>query len=405
MPAKSSKVDSIKKSAAAAQGARNLELRIEQLPVASLKGYSRNTRTHSDEQLMKLMASIREFGFVNPVLVDASGTLIAGHGRTEAARRLGMKTVPCIRIEHMTDAQRRAYIIADNKIASEAGWDTELLKLELGELAAEGFDTFATGFDMKGLDEALADIGKDQDGKPPPTAPVAVKQLADMADFPEVGAFDFPVLRPDMIFDVPDRLTTWNGPTTTKGPAPYFYNYGSDATHGLDFTKTLLGFYVDDYRFERFWESTAPSVQGVLDKGYMGAVAPNFSTYNNWSKAIRVYSMYRSRWVGRYMQEAGIRIVPDIQCDPRDIELVCDGLAGIKTIALQDHQRHTEDHKVKRGAIIDYVMEQLKPHTVLVYAPEGRPDLFPSLKKARVVRVEPRMTGKSRKAQTAVKEI
>jgi ParB-like chromosome segregation protein Spo0J len=120
--------------------------RIEHLPLDALVPYARNSRTHSPEQIAQVAASIREFGFTNPVLIDAQGGIIAGHGRVMAARQLGLAEVPCIRLPHLTDAQKRAYIIADNKLALNAGWDDELLALELRDLDALGFDLDLTGF-------------------------------------------------------------------------------------------------------------------------------------------------------------------------------------------------------------------------------------------------------------------
>ena len=96
--------------------------------VSDVRGYERNARTHSTEQIDQIAASIREFGFTNPLLVDENGGIIAGHGRLAAAQRLGLDGVPCIVLAHLTDAQRRAYILADNKLALNAGWDEELLR-------------------------------------------------------------------------------------------------------------------------------------------------------------------------------------------------------------------------------------------------------------------------------------
>ena len=120
--------------------------KLEQARIDDLIPYARNSRTHSEAQVAQVAASIREFGFTNPVLIDADGGIIAGHGRVLAARKLGMKTVPAIRIDYMTEAQKRAYVIADNKLALNAGWDDELLALELGDLKDEGFDLSLTGF-------------------------------------------------------------------------------------------------------------------------------------------------------------------------------------------------------------------------------------------------------------------
>ena len=121
--------------------------RYELVPVGELIPYVNNARTHSDEQIAKLQSSIREFGFVNPVLTDGNKNIIAGHGRVEAAKREGISEVPCVFVEHLTDAQKRAYILADNRLAELAGWNIELLNMELLDLEAN-FDMTDFGFEI-----------------------------------------------------------------------------------------------------------------------------------------------------------------------------------------------------------------------------------------------------------------
>jgi len=128
---------------------------LEQIATADLIPYARNSRTHSDEQVAQIAASIREFGFCNPVLIDGQNTIIAGHGRVLAAGRMKLETVPCLRLTHLTDAQRRAYVIADNRIALSSGWDSELLANELSDLHADDFDMALLGFDADELSTLL----------------------------------------------------------------------------------------------------------------------------------------------------------------------------------------------------------------------------------------------------------
>jgi DNA modification methylase len=125
--------------------------------IGDLLPYARNSRTHSDAQVAQIAASIREFGWTNPILVDADGTIIAGHGRVMAARKLGEKRVPVITLGHLTDAQKRAYVIADNQLALNAGWDADMLKVEIAELADAEFDLSLLGFDDKMLASLTAD--------------------------------------------------------------------------------------------------------------------------------------------------------------------------------------------------------------------------------------------------------
>ena len=128
------------------------------VPITKLVPYVNNARTHSPEQITKLRASLREFGFINPVIIDRDFNVIAGHGRILAAKEEGIKEVPCVFADHLTEAQKKAYIIADNRMAMDAGWDEELLRVEIESLQGMDFDPLLTGFDEKEL-AALFDDG------------------------------------------------------------------------------------------------------------------------------------------------------------------------------------------------------------------------------------------------------
>jgi DNA modification methylase len=150
-----------------------MSITITQRKVDELIPYVRNSRTHSDEQVAQIAASIKEFGWTNPILVDGEGVIIAGHGRLLAARKLGFDEVPTIELRDLTEAQKKAYVIADNRLALNAGWDNEMLTLELGELAAEGYNLDLLGFDTKELDALLN--------------PEVVDGLVDEDEVPEAG--------------------------------------------------------------------------------------------------------------------------------------------------------------------------------------------------------------------------
>jgi len=161
-------------------------LAVEYRPLDSLIGYARNARTHSDEQIAEIASSIREFGWTNPILVDGDNGVIAGHGRILAARKLGMAKVPVIELAYLTPVQKRAYILADNKLALNAGWDNELLALELGDLKDAGFNTGLTGFSGDEINSIFHSV-TDNDNKnedadddiPEPTGASAVR-LGDL---------------------------------------------------------------------------------------------------------------------------------------------------------------------------------------------------------------------------------
>lgn len=152
------------------------DIRIDYRAIGDLVPYARNARTHSDAQVALIAGSIREYGFTNPVLVDGENGIIAGHGRVMAARQLGMAKVPVIELAHLTEAQKKAYILADNKLAEQAGWDKDLLAIEVADLTALGVDLTGIGFDATEIDALLGRTEPDprEDEVPePPITPVS----------------------------------------------------------------------------------------------------------------------------------------------------------------------------------------------------------------------------------------
>ena len=159
-------------------------LSITDRKISELRPYPRNARTHSRKQIKQIKASIEEFGFTNPILIDENDQIMAGHGRVEAAKLLGLAEIPTVQIGHLSAAQKKAYIITDNRLAELAGWDKEILTVELQSLQAEGFDVVITGFETAKLDilfDAAADKKSDRDGDDNiPAAGPAVSQAGDL---------------------------------------------------------------------------------------------------------------------------------------------------------------------------------------------------------------------------------
>jgi len=193
--------------------------------------YVRNSRTHSETQVAQIAASIREFGWTNPILVDADGTIIAGHGRLMAARKLGEQRVPVITLGHLTEAQKRAYVIADNQLAMNAGWDAEMLKVEIADLASLDFDLSLLGFDDKMLASLTAEATEgltDPDEVPEaPANPVTVlgdvwvlgKHRLMCGDSTSVDAVDklMDGQKADMVFTDPPYGVSYTGGLQDKG--------------------------------------------------------------------------------------------------------------------------------------------------------------------------------------------
>lgn len=137
---------------------------IKRVATVDLIPYANNSRVHSDEQVNQIAASIKEFGFLNPIIIDGDNGIIAGHGRVMAANKLGIKELPCVDASHLSEAQKKAYVIADNKIALNSDWDNELLRIELNVLDEMGFDISLTGFSDFELREITLENGAQEDG-------------------------------------------------------------------------------------------------------------------------------------------------------------------------------------------------------------------------------------------------
>jgi DNA modification methylase len=237
---------------------------IKTVLVADLIPYARNSRTHSEEQVTQIAASIKEFGFLNPVIIDGEKGIIAGHGRVMAAKKLGMTELPAVEASHLTDAQRRAYIIADNKLALNAGWDDEMLRVEFAELTEAGFDLDLTGFSLDEIGalqiEEIPPGLTDEDAVPEvPAQPVTVegdvwllgRHRLMCGDSTSIDAVDklMDGQKASICFTSPP----YNGDTKSKHGDYYATDktqkfYGNDgfqdnlqSAEYIDFTSTVLG--------------------------------------------------------------------------------------------------------------------------------------------------------------------
>lgn len=156
-------------------------LSVSYRPIGELIPYARNARTHSEAQVALIAGSIREYGFTNPVLVDGDNGIIAGHGRVLAARQLGLAVVPVIELAHLSEAQKRAYVLADNKLAEQAGWDVQMLAVELADLGDLGLDLTHLGFTGRELDDLLrGDAPDPREEEVPPVPAVPVSRPGDL---------------------------------------------------------------------------------------------------------------------------------------------------------------------------------------------------------------------------------
>lgn len=272
-------------------------LKVEYRNTADLIPYVNNARTHNDQQVSQIAASIKEFGFNNPILLDGENGVIAGHGRLLAAKKLGMQTVPCIELKHLSETQKKAYILADNRLAELAEWDTEMLNMELGDLSTEGFDIDLTGFSLDDLNISDSDGGGELDD---PAAELRDSTKVNSGDVWQLGrhrlmcgdstnAADVTALTNGDHIDICFTSPPYNADVTVsikKEKAVSKYQNSHDNYKADDYTRFLISFThnalsVCDYVFVNV-QSLGNNKLSLID--YMYSMRENYADTVIWDK-------------------------------------------------------------------------------------------------------------------------
>lgn len=239
------------------------------IPTADLIPYARNSRTHSDAQVVKIASSIREFGFINPVVTDGKNGIVAGHGRVMAAQKLGLKEIPCVEASHLTEAQKRAYVIADNRMALDAGWNADMLKVEITDLQGLNFDLALTGFNPDEIGAFLAD--KTEGLTDPDEVPEApARAVSVLGDTWVLGKHRVRCGDSTSATDV-EALLAGVRPHLMVTDPPYGVEYDPSWRNSLDKVKRAQGKVANDDRadWREAWELFPGSVAYVWHSGTM----------------------------------------------------------------------------------------------------------------------------------------
>lgn len=320
----------------------SVNLKIEYLPVDSLRPYEKNARKHGKKSVESIANSIEEFGFDDPVGIWGDNYIVEGHGRVQAAKKLGLEKVPCVRLDHLTDEQRRAYALVHNKTAEVSDWDYDLLDLEISDLDNFAFDDF--GFEL--VDEEA------EHQKSAERTQQMVENILDLGrgQFPGVGYYDIPKLAP--VTDLPP-IQEWIG-----------FNY---VLSDNDPTGKAVHFFVDDYQFERLWNNPEKYVEKL--KQYVCVATPDFSPYADMPLVCQLYNHYRKHWVGAFLQANGVTVIPTIRAsqDERSLDWYLEGEPKNGIVLISDMWTKTD--KTKDSFLREYsgMMEALNPIKVFVY--------------------------------------
>ena len=310
-------------------------MEIHDIPIAKLKEYGRNPRKN-DAAVESVAASISEFGFKVPIVIDRNNVIVCGHTRLKAAKQLGMKTVPCIVADDLSDEQIRAFRLADNKVSELADWDFKLLDIELGEIT--GIDMTDFGFELPDDDEYYGDERERTYNS---------VNLHDYDSTRVAGAYDMPVIQATN--HVPKDLISFNYMLTSK-------DYGKG-----------IHFYIDDYQFGRVWTTPDKYIDklGMFDC----ALTPDFSLYLDMPLAMQIWNVYRSRLIGQIMQDAGITVIPTLQwADERSFDFCFDGIepGGVVSVSTIGVKRDKNAGGIWFAGM-DEAIKRLKPSHVVCY--------------------------------------
>lgn len=322
-------------------------MQIERIKISELKPYKLNAKEHPQSQIDKIKQSIQDFGFNDPIAIDEANGIIEGHGRLQAMIELGEEYIDAIRLSHLTDEQKRAYILVHNKLTLETGFDKSLLELELGDI--ENINMEFYGFEMP--DDL--ELPEAKDTAHPEERIFEVFNFDDYDPSMVEGRYDMPILLPS--YHIPEKMIGFNYAKTTK-------EYDA-----------CIHFYLDDYQFERLWNSPYEYIE--LLKKFDCCLTPNFSIYLDFPEPIKIYNTYRSRLLGQIMQRFGIETIPIVYwSDEKSFDWCFDGLPENSVLSVNTIGNKNKEAEVLWNRGMDELIKRKHPRTLLIYGNGIKPD-------------------------------
>lgn len=323
-------------------------MRILSISIDKVKPYENNPR-YNDEAVDAVMASIKEFGFKVPIVIDKDNVIVTGHTRYKASKKLGLKTIPCIRADDLSDDQIKAFRVADNRVAEIAEWDFDKLAIEMDEI---DLDMSVFGFDMdsfKDLDD-IEDEVTDDDGYYGDERERTNKAYnLDLIDYDNLtnDFWQMPIIKNNKF--IPKDLIG--------------FNYAKSS----DNKDAGIHFYVDDYQFERIWSYPEKYVDILLE--YDCILSPDFSLYLDMPMPMKIWNTYRSRQIGAYYQSKGLIVIPTISwAEKETFEFCFKGIPKGSIVSVSTIGVKRDEYALsiwKEG--MDEMIKQIEPSDILVY--------------------------------------
>jgi len=318
-------------------------LEIVNIKISELKPYDKNAKKHPKKQVDRIAKSISEFGMCDPIAIwGDENIIIEGHGRLLALKQLGFEEAPTIRLDHLTDEQRKAYTLAHNKVA-ESEWDFALLDSEIGDLEGFDFEAFGFEFDYEDAEEDAAP--KKKKNQRIRTDNAYNLPFVDLSKCE--GKYQMPIIEQEL--HVPDSLIGFNYALNSK-----------DKSAGVHF-------YVDDYQFERIWNE--PEKYISILKDYDCVLTPDFSLYMDMPISMKIWNVFRSRLIGQMCQLAGLAVIPTVSWAEKETFDFCfDGLPekSVLSISTIGVKNSPEAMAIWREGVAE-LLKRKKPKTLLVY--------------------------------------
>ena len=316
--------------------------KIQRVCINKLIPYEKNAKIHNKNQIEKLKQRIEQFGFLTPVLIDKDFNIIAGHGRTEAAKQLGLDKIPCVYIDGLSEHEKKAYILADNRLSELGEWDMDLLSEELEDLG--DFDIDLLDFEIPEID-LQSYYGDERERTFNSYNLHIAHELPHTDDF-----WQMPIIKNDGF--IPDRLIGFNYALSSKDK------------------KTGLHCFIDDYQFERLWNDPEKYID-VLSK-YECFLSPDYSLYTDMAEPMRIWNTYRSRLIGAYYQSYGIKVIPTISWAQKSTFRYCfkgipeNSIVAVSTIGVKEQN---EAFTIWKAGMREMI-KRIRPQHILVYGGE-----------------------------------
>ncbi|MCM1367487.1 MAG: DUF4417 domain-containing protein [Roseburia sp.] len=321
------------------------ELKIEYIKIDELTPYNNNTKVHTKKQIEHIANSIKKFGFNDPLgIYGRQNIVLEGNGRIEAARKLGMKELPCVRLDHLSPEEMRAYVIAHNSINLETGFDDKVLYDELKRLQNYDFREFGlTNTYIKALQTTQSEIYQD----------ILAKNTRKLVrnSFKTTGKYDIPIIRKQSI-DI----------SALKSISFCHTRYDDNRSK-----QRMVHFFLHDYRFECVYEN--PDILLEKLKQYVCVLTPDFSLYMDMPISLQVYSIFKNRWCGAFWQSKGMTVIPTVSwSDERSFEFCFDGIERGSIVAVSTHGSRNAKEDFLRG--YRELLKKIEPCSIICY---GKP--------------------------------